>query len=165
MESSSSTGAKKNQLHYFQRFARRIILSNDERRINVAWIVIKAADTDVAVYVQVQVSSRMFASESVTHARSARFFPGRLSHCVLINATRAKGHRGLPFSEANDPQQSGQKSPTRNWTRFREQARDLARHFSPIIASFSIPRSGFDTVLSVDPCHCTVVVKSFWVTC
>lgn len=46
-------GAKKNQASLFAAFCSSIILSNDERRVKrrdreQTWIVIKAADTDVA---------------------------------------------------------------------------------------------------------------------
>ena len=93
-------GREEKPASLFPAFCSSIILANNERRINVAWIVDQSSRRRCRGTYRCKCRRGCLHSESVTHARSTRFFPGRLSHCVLINATRAKGHRGLPFSEA-----------------------------------------------------------------
>lgn len=115
----SRSNERNNWFSLFVSFCYGIILSNDNSALNDTVTIATDTDRDQSRRrccwpVQVQVSSRMFPNGSITHARSAilgtpRSFSPRLSHCVLINATRAKGHEAS-FLGRHDPQQSGQKS-------------------------------------------------------
>lgn len=103
--------------------------SRDQRRPTVA-------SRDV----QVQVSWRMFANESITHAWSARSFSrGAVTLCVnqRLHAPRdtvgfLSRKRAIKRTKIADTKLDGS---------FRERARDLARHFRPSFSSIPPARS------------------------